>query len=83
MYYWRSSHGAEVDLVLEIGNDFWAIEIKSSPIIKPVNLGGLKSFLNDYPSAKPLCVSLVDQPYKLGDIPVIPWQHLFGSEWLG
>jgi predicted AAA+ superfamily ATPase len=82
MYHWRSSHGAEVDLVLEIGNDLWAIEIKSSPIIKSVNLRGLKSFLTDYPRAKPLCVSLVDQAYKIEKIPVIAWQDLFSSEWL-
>jgi predicted AAA+ superfamily ATPase len=83
MYYWRSSHGAEVDLVLEIGNDLWAIEIKSSSVVKSMNLKGLKSFLQDYPKAKPICVSKADQPYRLGNVTVLPWPDLFSHEWLG
>ncbi|MCD4755607.1 MAG: DUF4143 domain-containing protein, partial [Deltaproteobacteria bacterium] len=33
MFHWRSSHGAEVDLVLEDGEVLWAIEIKSTETV--------------------------------------------------
>ena len=30
IFHWRSSHGAEVDMVAETSDCLWAIEIKSS-----------------------------------------------------
>ena len=82
MFHWRSSHGAEVDLIIEAVDRLWAIEIKSSPIVKSGDLKGLKSFLTDYPKAIPLCVSSCNQPYLAGEIPVIPWQFLFNRDYL-
>lgn len=81
-YHWRSSHGAEVDLIIETLDVVWAIEIKSSPIVKSGDLTGLKSFMRDYSNAKPLCVSTCDTPYVAGEIPVIPWKSLFGKDFL-
>jgi len=83
VFHWRSSHGAEVDLVLEKDGDLWAIEIKASAEIRSKSLRGLKSFMADYPEAKFVCVSLADAPFKLGDIHVIPWRMVFEPEWLG
>jgi len=82
MYHWRSSHGAEVDLVVEAADNLWAIEIKSSPVVKPGKLTGLKSFIADYPQATPVCPSICDSPYMAGKIPVIPWRDLFGKDYL-
>lgn len=82
LFHWRSSHGAEVDLVLEGPDILWAIEIKSSPKIKSGNLKGLKSFMGDHPNARPLCVSTCDRPFMAGDIPVISWKDLFGRDYL-
>ncbi len=82
IHHWRSSHGAEVDLVVESADQLWAIEIKSSPVVKPGSLKGLKSFANDYPSAIPLCVSTCDAPYMAGKIPIMPWEKLYDKEYL-
>lgn len=82
VFHWRSSHGAEVDLVVEVGGDLWAIEIKSSPIVRSGVLRGLRSFMEDHPNARPLCVSTCDTPYIAGDIPVIPWKTLFREDYL-
>ncbi|MBW1803133.1 MAG: DUF4143 domain-containing protein, partial [Deltaproteobacteria bacterium] len=41
VFHWRSSHGAEVDLVLEKENALVAIEIKSSPMVRAADLRGL------------------------------------------
>ncbi|MCK4390906.1 MAG: ATP-binding protein [Desulfobacterales bacterium] len=82
IFHWRSSHGAEVDLVVEATDTLWAVEIKSSAIVKSGDLKGLRSFMGDYPNAKPLCVSTCDRPYMAGGIPVIPWKGLFGKDYL-
>ena len=77
MYHWRSSHGAEVNLVIETVDSLWAVEIKSFPQVRPADLSGLKSFAGDYKNSKPLCASTTDTPYLAGKIPVIPWKYLF------
>ena len=79
IFHWRSSHGAEVDLVVEANDGLWAIEIKSSQMVKSGVLKGLRSFMEDHPDAKALCVSTCDTPYMAGDIPVIPWRILFSK----
>ena len=82
IYHWRSSHGAEVDMIIETADDLWAIEIKSNPIVKSSNLTGLMSFVADHPKANLMCVSTCDRPYLTGSIPVIPWNTLFGKDYL-
>ena len=48
LFYWRTSHGAEVDVLLCQGNRIvCALEIKSSQNIGVQRLGGLKSFMED------------------------------------
>ena len=82
VFHWRSSHGAKVDLIAETSDGLWAIEIKSSPIVKSGGLKGLRSFMEDHPKAKPLCVSTCDKPYMVGIFPVIPWRALFRKNYL-
>ena len=82
IYHWRSSHGAEVDIIIETADVLWAIEIKSNPIVKAGNLTGLRSFMDDHPNTKSLCVSTCDTPYLTGAVPVIPWKTLFGKDFL-
>ena len=83
LYHWRSSHGAEVDMIIETADTIWAIEIKSSPTVSSGNLAGLKSFMKDYPKAKSLCVSTCDNPYMAGTFSIIPWKYLFREDFLG
>jgi uncharacterized protein len=48
LYYWRTNHGAEVDVLLCQGNSIiCALEIKSSQNIVKEQLAGLMSFLAD------------------------------------
>ena len=83
MFHWRSSNGAEVDLIIESPETLWAVEIKSSPMVKSANLSGLKSFIKDYPNSRPVCVCTCDTPYMAGEITVINWEKFFGKEFLG
>ena len=50
LYYWRTNHGAEVDLLVCSGNRIiYGLEIKSSQNIAKESLTGLQSFMNDNP----------------------------------
>ena len=82
LFHWRSSHGAEVDLVVEDHHTLWAVEIKSSPVVRSGDLKGLRSFIEDHSNAEPLCVSTCDTPYMAGRTPVIPWRALFEKAYL-
>ncbi len=75
MFYWRTSQGAEVDLVLDTGRGLWAVEIKSTTRIRPSDLRGLYSFLGDYKGSKGICITAADRPYEVGGIECLPWQE--------
>jgi predicted AAA+ superfamily ATPase len=50
LYYWRTNHGSEVDLLLCRGNTILAaIEIKSSPHIALEMFSGMMSFQKEHP----------------------------------
>jgi predicted AAA+ superfamily ATPase len=52
LYHWRTADGAEVDAVLEINGEVWALEAKASATLSPRMTTGLKSFLDDNPGAR-------------------------------
>jgi len=41
---YRTEHGAEVDLIVELGRETWAIEAKASRTVGPSDTSGLRSF---------------------------------------
>jgi predicted AAA+ superfamily ATPase len=42
-YHYRTRHGAEIDFVLEIGQEIWAIEVKSAQRVSRSDLSGFSS----------------------------------------
>jgi predicted AAA+ superfamily ATPase len=52
VYYWRTSHGTEVDFVLYGSRGIIAIEVKRAGRIDGAMTKGLRSFMSDYPMAK-------------------------------
>lgn len=81
IYFWRTSHGAEVDLIIEQAkNHLFAVEIKSSEYVSSKELSGLKQFLEIYPKAKPICVCRAEKPYTQDKISFLPWQYFFEDE---
>lgn len=46
--YWRTSAGAEVDCIVDLGSRVIPIEIKSSSFVAQSEIKGLKIFLDDY-----------------------------------
>jgi predicted AAA+ superfamily ATPase len=74
-HYWRTNHGAEVDVLLCKGSQIvCALEIKSSKNIAGESLTGLKSFLEDNPGV-PAYVLGAEQNRRLLDknITVMNW----------
>ncbi len=53
LFYWRTPAQKEVDFILYGPRGLLALEVKRSGNVNPRDLRGLKSFLADYPEAKP------------------------------
>jgi uncharacterized protein len=70
--FWRTSHGAEVDLIVErAGKILGAFECKSSAAVSAADLTGLKAFSETH-SKTPLCVvAPVKEPRKIGEISIL------------
>ena len=52
IYYWRTRSGTEVDFVVYGKEGVWGIEVKNARRLRPSDFKGLKSFKDEYPSAK-------------------------------
>ncbi len=77
-FFWRTSHGAEADLLISRGTKLLcAIECKSSPRLSTGDLSGLRSFHESYPQVPCIVVSPVTHPLKLSFARVIPPARLF------
>ncbi len=48
MYHWRTSNGAEVDLVLEQADRLYPVEFKLGVNLRPHDLRGLRAFRETY-----------------------------------
>jgi uncharacterized protein len=76
LYYWRTNHGAEVDLLIRIdGSLSLAVEFKSKSRISRGDTSGIASFHEDNPEVPCFIVSLVPEPYALDYIHVMNWQQ--------
>ncbi|MFC1496028.1 ATP-binding protein [Candidatus Margulisiibacteriota bacterium] len=77
--YWRTSAGAEVDCIIDLGNKVIPIEIKASKRVGTAQIKGLINFLDDYPKVakKGYVITMGSRPEKLTDkITLVPWQYL-------
>lgn len=83
LYHWRSAGGAEVDLIVARDDEVYAVEVKSSKQVRAGALRGVAFFREEHPHARIVCACTAESPYFMGDVPVLPWHHLFHEEWLG
>lgn len=74
---YRTEHGAEIDFILELEGEVFAIEAKASKNIGLSDLRGFKSFKEFYPRPhKCYVVYLGDSAKKINDITILPFTHL-------
>ena len=81
LYYWRTTRGYEVDMIL--GEGEVAIEIKSAREIVSRHTKGLKAFKEDFPEARLIIVSLEDQPRLVNEVEVYPAMQFLKMLWNG
>ena len=79
--YWRTSSGYEVDAI--IGHGRIAIEIKSTSEVNSRHLKGLKAFLEDFPKARTIIVSMDKAKRMMNGVEVIPVTDFLASLWSG
>jgi len=76
MFYWRTNHGSEVDMLIEKhGKIIGAFEIKSTQTIHSTTLSGLRSYLQENPDVPCFVINLAKDAYKINNIKIIPWEQ--------
>ena len=76
--FWRTSHGAEVDLLISRGARLlYAVECKFKRQPSSSDLSGLRSFHDNYPEVPCFVVSPVKQSYRLSFARILPPSALF------
>lgn len=79
LYYWRTSGGAEVDCVIDMGDEVIPIEIKSSKNVSLSELKGLASFLDEYKNLAKRAYVVVPEGKKeklTEKITLLPWNEI-------
>ena len=76
MYYWRTSSGLEVDLVIEHGGELHGIEVKATATPTPRHADSLATWMSLAPGARGALACRVTEPFTLGrGVRAVPW-HL-------
>jgi uncharacterized protein len=75
LFYWRTGHGAEVDLIVEKHNRIkFAVEIKSTETVSGAHCSGLRAFREEYSDVPCFIVCRAENSYNLDGFHVIGWQ---------
>jgi predicted AAA+ superfamily ATPase len=78
--HYRTRHGAEVDFVLQVGREVWAIEVKASRDFPRNGAAGLASFAERAPRVtRRIVVFLGARRQHAGDIDVLPLADFLDS----
>jgi predicted AAA+ superfamily ATPase len=77
--FFRTRSGVEVDFIVKLRGQIWAIEVKNGDIAKS-DLSGLQSFRDYYPQVhRCLAVSPKEQQRKIDDIFICNWIEMLQS----
>lgn len=79
--YWRTTSGFEVDAI--IGDGRIAIEIKSCDEVQSKHTKGLRAFVEDFPEAKTIIVSLDKNRRTLNGVSIYPAISFLQELWNG
>ncbi len=81
-YFWRNNSGAEIDLVLERGNEITAVEIKSGPTVASDGLAPLRKWRKyastraEFSAIHPGLVYGGTERFMREGVDVLPWAAL-------
>lgn len=79
LFFWRTRHGVEVDFVVYGDLGFMAIEVQNAPIVRSNDLRSLRTFLEDYPEAKPLLLYRGSEELMIDGIRCVPIEKFLRS----
>jgi uncharacterized protein len=73
VYHFRTRRGAEVDFVVSIGRELWAVEVKASTRVDSHDLKGLEAFADRAGKVhRQVIVFLGARRQRLGDVEAVP-----------
>ena len=73
---YRTEHGAEVDFIVELEREVWAIELKASRHVHKTDLRGLQSFASFFGKKhRAVVLYLGSEARRVEGIDVLPWQE--------
>jgi len=76
LYFWRTNHGAEVDLLIEKhGKITGAFEIKSTSRIVGAHLSGIRAFREEHPAVPCAVLCTAPHTYELDRVKILPWER--------
>jgi len=82
LFYWRSLTQFEVDFVVQIKNEIWGIEVKSTDHVDKDDFKGLRALAEEIPHLKKIVVCMAIRPSKTSDeITVLPLQTFCEKLW--
>ncbi len=74
IYYWRTNHGAEVDLLIEKhGKILGAFEIKATEHVDRSHLSGLRSLREEHPKVPMYVICNAAHAFEIDQIKIMPW----------
>jgi predicted AAA+ superfamily ATPase len=80
LQHFRTRRGAEVDFILSVGRELWAIEVKSSRRVDDRDLKGLAAFSERAGKvARQIVVFLGSRPQRIGRVEVIPVEEFLAE----
>lgn len=79
--YWRTHTQVEVDFILEIENEIYAIEVKSSSKPRKSEYSGLLAFKEEYPQSHLIVVCMTPQSYEDQKIKVLTVKDFVNLLW--
>ncbi len=72
LHFWRTSHGAEIDLLISKGKEvMMGLECKYKKVISASDLRGIKSFKEEYPFVQCIVVAPLDVPQMAHGIKIL------------
>ena len=72
LFFWRTRSGVEVDFVVYGDLGFMAVEVQNSPTVRANDLRPLRTFMADYPEAKPLLLYRGSEELMIDGIRCMP-----------
>lgn len=79
LFHYRTRHGAEVDFVLEVGRELWAIEVKSATSVQGRSFPGFDSLAERTRIARRVVVFLGSRAQIRGDLEILPLHQFLAS----